>query len=221
MSILEVFPHKRPVRLGDRLYPVGELRIRDLAKLQEYVEHVIPHPYAARRDHIKSLTGRDRQRAILLVQREAAEYPPTYPDELTVTLFTATIRGGTFFLMLVLGLDVSLALDIYENMNEHDWSVLNRALWGISDGEDFDRLLSGGDSSGTKPDWCKMVAEVQDQTKLTLDQIGDLTVSQFNVLRMGKGREKYTEDWTNLTDEEVSRRLKEQHEQLAGDEDGD
>ena len=119
-------------------------------------------------------------------------------------------------------IDANDALTLHPKITDNEWDHLDRVLWGVSPTVEFQYLLTPAQpASGKKPDWCKMIGEVQQNTCLTFEQIGNLTISQFNVARTGQGREEYKGvDLTGWTQQQILDYLREQQE-LRKDKDGD
>lgn len=214
MSLLEFFPSPKRVVLAGREYRVSPLRIIDHARIQAWLEEVIPHPYEDHRDRIEGSEGRERKKAILRCQRQIANanYPPRYPSGFASLLF-ATPEGGRFFFSLILGRDQVITPEeidhLVHQVTPEERENLDNLLWGGTTQREWELVLSPPVMSGRKDpiDWCLTFAQLAEKYGFTPEQIGNLTIDQFNAYRFGHGRAASKgEDWTKLSHEERQRR---------------
>ena len=208
MNLLEILPQPRSIPLAGRLWKVSPLRIMDLARIQSWLQEVVPHPLEDHRDRILDAQGRERKKAIMRCQRQiaTANYPPVYPSAFS-RLILANEQGGRFYFGYLLGRDQAVTdadLDhIVACITDEERDRLDDLLWGGSSQWELvlnpPRIIKGG-----KPiDWCETFVKLSERYHMTPEQIGHLTVDQFNTLRFGHGRKVVQGvDWTHLSPEQ-------------------
>lgn len=188
--LTRVLPAPVVIRLGGRLVAVGELRLIDLAELQQWLTDQVPHPLDALPPAGLDPDPESRRSRVLAAWEAAKDYPPRFGSASARPLL-ASAAG----LVRVLGLCLRRgdpaateadALDLATAMDALDWARLHRVAYG---GESWQELLREldppADDPAPPPNWVEAILDVVEHRHWTFEQVGHLTLSQWRALRGG------------------------------------
>lgn len=202
IPLTRIWPAPVACMAGDRLIMVSQITLRDLATLQTLVEVQHPHPIdvaiaEAGEDwnEVRRILGRDPDAVI--------EYPPCYGDKraaehtetlggLAVLLHRAMERAGE-----TLGkesLDLDDVLDLCKVITIPQWMRIQRIIWGTPAWAEGQGLLAPKTNDPDEPeavDWAEEVKQLCETFSYTPDQVGELYMSQWRILRAGGKADAY------------------------------
>jgi hypothetical protein len=178
--------------LAGTVRPVQELRLRDLADIQGWLADQVPHPLAGLPPAWADPDPDTRRARLWAAWRAARDWPPRLGTAAAADVL-ATPEGLVLFTLVCLRrcddqVDATSAASIAAGMAPEEWASLRRVAWGRQPWEELRDELdpdATADSDGPPPDWCEAFHEVAERTGWTFEQIGELTVSQYRVIRSG------------------------------------
>ena len=188
-TLTDFFPTTTAVKLGQKSFTVGQLTLRDVAQLQSFVEEENPHPYCKYREKIQVAEGEVRDALLMRCQREDLQWPP---------LWSGARSGKQLlqFLQLVLSKhnDITLeeVIEIASNITSKELQQLDSVVYHFTDRDEFIALHQRPKQE--KPwervdNWGEIIHGLINRYGFTIDQIGDLTLSQYHLL-MTQGKPK-------------------------------
>lgn len=178
----------RPVRLelGGVVCLVSELRLSDLADLQQWLAEQVPHPC----DAVTATDPADRRSQLLAAWEAAKAYPPRFgtPESRTFTL-----SAGWLVRLLWLALrreapalteDEARALATRLSLDEV--ARLHRVAYGTDAWAEIARELDPDDVTAQPLDWVEAILDLLERHPgWTFTTVADLTISQWRALRCG------------------------------------
>lgn len=198
MSVLDVLPRPRPVKIGDKIYFVGELQIRDLAGIQLWLQERTPHPLELIRADLDGLEGEERLQALRAAWRESQDWPPRWDTPKGKELL-GTAEGVSAILTLILSKHQELTSQeighIVATITPEEFSAVKRIAYALDPTDELVDLILGDEkdedySKPQKDDLAELVHGLAVTHGWTYEQIGEMTLSQFGAaLRHGKPRE--------------------------------
>ncbi len=189
-SITAIFPRRREVTLGGRTFRVDELRLGDLADLQDWLDRSWADPLAGLRERLGDMDVAERRAALAPAYDVAEAGPPTWGDERGRVLF-ATGAGILEIFRVALRrhhpeLDVEVVATIAERTTPAEYAALRRALYGVGPLDEIEAWLGLDQGpSGSPIGWPQAAAEVAELYGWSLEYIEGLTVRQFRAARSG------------------------------------
>lgn len=186
-SLTDLLPQTTEVVIGGRTFVVGQLTIRDIAYFQHRLEERQPHPYAHSREAIENSEGELQEALVLKVVREDYRYPPLYSGyrdarELLDFLQRLLSRHQEFTQEDA----INLAMDI----TGEELKILDKLAFNDTPRDQLIRFLTPPKDSNPwerADDWGEILDRIAQVYRWTYDQIGDLTISQFQTAcRAGK-----------------------------------
>jgi len=182
----DVFP--RPVRLtlAGRVYRVCQLRLRDLAYLEQFCRGGGPGSEWLPLLRAEALLDTAARHAALRAAYHAAEADVDLSDihtaeGLTLVLWLALRRGQRF--------SRAEAVSVAAKLTMADWRIVCRVAWWL---DPLDETVAAIDRENEaywspdqpgKGDWPELIAAVSLATGWSLDRIGNLTLSQWDAIR--------------------------------------
>lgn len=191
-SITGIFPRHREVALGGRTFRVDELRLADLADLQDWLDRSWSDPLAGLRERLGRMGDADLRAALTPAYDLAEAGPPTCGDERGRALY-ATGAGILEIFKVALRrhhpeLDAEVVTTIAERTTPTEYAALRRALYGVGPLDEIEAWLGLDQGlSGSPIGWPQAAAEVAERYGWSLDYIEGLTLSQFRSAR-SRGR---------------------------------
>jgi hypothetical protein len=189
-SITAIFPRHREVALGGRTFRVDELRLADLADLQDWLDRTWVDPLAGLRERLATMGDAERQKALAPAYDLAEAGPPTCGDEQGRALF-ATGAGIVEIFRVALRrhhpeLDAGDVATIAERTTPAEYAALRRVLYGVEPMDEIEAWLRSDEGPPGSPiDWPKAAAEVAERYGWSLEYIEGLTLRQFRAARSG------------------------------------
>jgi hypothetical protein len=183
--------------LGGAVYTVGQLRLCDLAELQDFLERVYkPHPYLERWDEVHASEGKDRERILLQIRRADYSWPPIWGGDEANRVF-ASVGGMAKVLQVVLSRyqDVTLedCLKIANAMKDDPRMALEfqSFVYDIAPGQRFYSLINPSDDSPDEFDplrapqdgWGAAIDEICRERHLDYAVVGEWTISQYRAAK--------------------------------------
>ena len=206
MDLSWVCPQPTPVALGDRVFLILPLRLRDVAALQGYVRARVPNPLEAARPALSAAPAGSAERRKLLREAYLAteNWPPRYGSDAADAIFLdASGDGVAYFVGRCLassGIDVSRAeLDaVLGTMSVDQLVTLTRTAFAADPLDELSRLIAreidqvedlDDDDAGEDLNWAEAFRELADETGWTFDEIGAMRMTQWVAYRSkGKNR---------------------------------
>jgi len=191
-SITAIFPRRREVALGGRTFHVDELRLADLADLQDWLDRSWADPLAGLRELVVDMGDAERRAALAPAYDLAEAGPPTCGDERGRALF-ATGAGILEIFRVALRrhhpeLDAEVVATIAERTTRAEYAALRRALYGEGPLDEIEAWLKLDQGPSASPiGWPQAAAEVAEMYGWSLEYIEGLTVRQFRSAR-SRGR---------------------------------
>jgi hypothetical protein len=143
-SLSQLYPEPVEITLAGRQYKVSQLRIRDIASIQAFLEAYCPHPFASM-DDFYAMEGDEREAAILKIGREDYSWPVVFGSE-EADKVLASVGGLAFLLLISLGRYQTIthqeSLDLARAMNEDEVSRFLCTVYDISWRQRFYTLLN-------------------------------------------------------------------------------
>lgn len=195
--ITRILPVARVVSMGGRDCVVEELRLKDLAELQGYVECQVPHPLAGMPSAWADPEPDTRKARLAAALRAADLWPPGIGSDAGATILSAP-AGRAFFLTLVVAKSdptfrLADAITLLPSITPAEWSAFTRVAYGITPREEIVAELAPM-LKGKPTDWCKSLDQLMEHRGLTYEQMAELTISQFhNCCNQGRAIEKSPE----------------------------
>lgn len=189
--ITAILPVPRVVPCGGRMVKVSELRLRDLAVLQSYLDELEPDPLTAAQQASRGLPEREQLRIFGEAYDRAEAGPPIYGDARGKAYF-ATPEGSALFLWVALSRHRKItpveAAELYHAASPAEYGRIWRIAHGITSLEAISRILlplppSGGGVPGRT--WPEMIVELSEARGWTLHYIYNLTLSEWIFARNG------------------------------------
>lgn len=189
-SITAIFPRHREVSLGGRTFRVGELRLSDLADLQDWLDRCWADPLAGLRERLRDMDDAERRAALAPAYDVAEAGPPTWGDEQGRALF-ATGAGILEIFRVALRrhhpeLDAEVVATIAERTTPVEYAALKRILYGVGPLDEIEAWLGLDQGpSGCQVGWPRATSEVAELYGWSLEYIEGLTIRQFRAARSG------------------------------------
>jgi hypothetical protein len=217
-----IIPFPRRVRLGDRDFRVGELRLLDLAELQACLDETQPDTLG---ELFLKLDDADEQtRRELLAdawERVIEQGPPTIWDERGAR-WLLTVEGLSTLILIALRrwhpLETAECIELARQVDWHQYAALRRALFGSKPLKVLERLLGLESESPGGPDikWPQAIAEVAQSYHLPLEAVYRCTLTEFAVLRTG-GKPADSEEGRPIEEgEDLATAMREQYKRFHG-----
>jgi hypothetical protein len=215
-----IFPRSKPVRLGDQEFRVWELRIAELAELQECLDDVFGCPLEGALERLDDAPDEDARREILADAYEAVERgSPTFWDDRGAD-WMATLQGLAVFLLICLRrsqpwVTADDCIALIPSVTAAQCERLRRVAFGVRPLRLLERLLGIEDEpEATSLTWAQLVAELCEQYHWTVDDVERLTLTQIAAFRGGG---KATDGGRAIGDDEDAGRLaREQYRRFYG-----
>jgi hypothetical protein len=191
-----LFPAPKRLTLAGREFRVRQLRVIDIARLEQMFEDEIGHPLDGLDDALALYHRRDEMTfdefADLMDTIGAREeaWPPAFDSE-DFRRILHSDAGSAVFLAFVLRrsngpLSDAEVLDVAEAMSADEWEQVHRAAWGFAPWMAYsapDEPESEPESEpeampGRGIDWGKAIDEVS-RRGISYEAIGRMTVNQF------------------------------------------
>jgi len=191
-SITAIFPRHREVILGGRTFRVGELRLRDLADLQDWLDRSWADPLAGLRERLNDMDDDERRAALASAYDVAEAGPPTWGDERGRAIL-ATGAGILEIFRVALRrhhpeLDEEVVATIAERTTPAEYAALRRALYGLEPLDEIEAWLGlDRGPSGSPIGWPQAASEVAELYGWSLEYMEGLTIRQFRAVR-SRGR---------------------------------
>ncbi len=197
MILTQVLPQPVPIRLAGVDYLARQLRLKDIAAIQEWIALASPCPAAQYRPIWEALDGEDRQKVAARAYLAAEHWPPEVatPDGDAVLLYQfedGRRHGVELLLRIVLdanpGIDNELIASLATSITLSEFSELTSIAYGVDILDELAALIDlPPDERGPREatNWGKIAWDIIEATGYTFDQIGDLYLSQMKILRSG------------------------------------
>lgn len=213
MSAGMLFPEERYMPLADGLFPVGQLKVREVGWIESALEERIGHPHAHLAEALyvirhRHLFSREEVREAGLALSDAnVAWPPRMGSGLFHRAL-ATPDGVAIFLWVALSrLTPTLVPDdipvLIRGAKDGEILAISHVCWGYSawerveggrgrtdeeDVEDEDEIWDGGpDTGGMK--WGRYFSHLARECGWSYATMGDMTIGQFlSELNEGKDR---------------------------------
>ncbi len=189
-SITAIFPRHREVALGGRTYRVHELRLADLADLQDWLDRSWVDPLAGLRERLGTMGDAERRDVLAPAYDLAEAGPPTCGDEHGRAYF-ATGAGILEIFRVALRryhpeLEAEEVATIAERTTPAEYATLRRVLYGVEPMDEIDAWLGLDEGPPGSPiGWAQAATEVAERYAWSLDYIEGLTLRQFRAARSG------------------------------------
>lgn len=196
--ITRLIPCPRAIRLGGRTVVVIELRYRDRAMLQAWMEEEAGHPLEGLPPSWADPDPSTRPARLAEAFAKAESWPPRLGTPEGSRLL-GTSPGRAWFLHLCLSrcsssIDLAEVLEIADAATPAEWSHLERIAWGISPLEEIAAELAPDDSPRPAADWDGLFYACLERWHMTPDRVAELTGTQLRSLASeGKPPEKSPE----------------------------
>ena len=208
-GLTRALPTPRVLSLGGQDWLVSELRLRDIAILEAWVEARTPWPtdLLPERDDTDAPTW---SRLLDAAYNAAERWPPRFGDARCTALLN-TQDGLAFFVWVAIqrdqpGATIEDARGLVARMGATDWKLLARVLFGGDPMEELLRLMEEGGGAPDRPpvDWEKAVHEVAEMLGITYEAVGEMTLSQFAIARRRGEPLDHGTDVSHLSPEEIA-----------------
>lgn len=192
--ITRVIPVPRSIELGGdgRRYTVSEMRLRDLADLQAYLEEVEPNPLDSFPPPWADPDPDTRPARLAALKKRAAEWPPRLMTERGRTILGSS-GGRTYFLTLLVrrhrpDFGIEEARDLLEQVTPTQWATLWRIAWAITPLAEIAAEQDTRDEPDRPIDWCQQLHYAAgDHAATAYPHLGELTLGQWrNLCAAGK-----------------------------------
>lgn len=189
MDITRVIPCPVPVTVGESVWLVCGLTLRDMAMLQAYVNARIPDPVAVALQDIakRGLRNRPRHRRLAEAYEQAETWPPRYGSA-EADAVLSTPAGRMFLLSLIAdrsGWTADQLTELCETLDAESLDRLELAAFG-ADPLDVAAALMGLNDQADDSDpinWAEAFADCADATGWTFDDIASMTIGQWLAYR--------------------------------------
>lgn len=188
------------VTAGGHIIFIRELRLRDLASAQVWIESYVPHPF----DAAAAEGGDDLEAVRAALQRrhdEVFAYPPIIGTPEARKIMPAETRDTMFLLCGMKRVDAKTLFEDASRcraaMSPAEWRRAERILFGVPawvECQEFLAAMAGHteeDDGFGPPDWGREVAEFCLEHGFTPDQVANFTLSQWRLLRSGGKADAY------------------------------
>lgn len=187
MDLTRAFPAPRPIHAAGRARTVGPLQVRDLARLQRWINLRDPRPLDALRPLLAAMTPAAREAAL----RDAYRAEKAFPHFGTPEAASACDGPGwlAILCLVVFGkYDGSLtaegAAEIALAIAPEELDATLRVAFDADPRDEIERRLGVGPAPGGEPvDWGRIAFEVIEATGYTFDQVADLHLGQLAAIR--------------------------------------
>ena len=206
---------------------MGQLQIKDLAAFQAYLERQYPHPLEKHRLELATLEGADRRKLLNRLDYQDYHWPPIFghSNESTHT-FKYTYEGLSYWLAVVLGksnnaFGAEEASSLAERITANELLELEKIAYCITSAMELRQLIDDptpGDDEGPpdKPNYGAMIDEISRDHGWSYEEIGELTLSQFQVARRkGLDLPRIEKDLTNMPHDERVAYIQQQREDIG------
>jgi hypothetical protein len=219
-TLTDFFPEPSRVKVGDKTFTLGQLTLRDIARLQSFVEFEHPHPFANYRDKILATQGEEREALLLRCQREDLQWPP---------LWSGARNGKQLlqFLELVLNKHQTVTLEevieIARSITSEELDSIDRIVYNYTDRDEFIGIIGIFPKKHIKPwervdNWGEVIHSILSKHDMTIDEVGDLTLSQYHMMmNLGKPKALPTMTGKSNSYEEVCAEMDRQRRLLGLD----
>jgi hypothetical protein len=220
VNITRLFPRPRPVTLGGRTFLVGEMRLRDLVDLQDFLDRRWESPLEAIRPKLGAMDDRERKAALRGLWAACEAGPVRWGTDAAAKAFrTAEGILETFRIVLRIHhpeLTLDQVTEIASRTTPEEFDAM-LSSWRRIDPIDELAWMLGMDEGAGKGSigWAQAVCELCETYGWTLDYVMTLTLRQISTVRSGgKPQEKgiAVKPGTNLRD-----RVRAMRRELYGD----
>lgn len=183
--ITAIIPRPVKIRLGSEDYKSGELRLCDLADLQQLIDDQIGDPLGHVRERLES-EGVESVELDLADILESTEKPPKVYGEYRPASVEEAVQLRIMFVKACLQryqpeISYISARRITALMLPGQFANLERIAWKTTVAEEVGRILGTKNrpSQGGGRNWPKAIVEVAKEFGYTLDYVYSLTLSEF------------------------------------------
>jgi hypothetical protein len=213
-SLSCLFPEPVILSLCGRTFVVEQLRIKDIAKIQNFLERLVPHPFVGKED---LFTKEGREVEVLRLRREDYQYPVVFGSEQAETILNTV--GGRAFLLLVtlgkhdLGISEEECIEIARSISVKEWLEFICCIYHITPRDRFFNLLNPSKQvvkegiQAPQDLWGEKVDELARAYGVAHQKIGEMTISQFRLARNNGKVTRPSMPKENLTHEEIVERV--------------
>lgn len=190
--ITACLPRVELLSLAGTVRPVMELRLRDLADLQGWLSDHVPHPLRDVPPAWADPHPETRRERLQAAWQQAREWPPKLGTPQAGEILATPAGLVAFVLVCLQRCDATVtateAASIAAGMSGAEWAALRRVAWGRQPWEELREELdpdAQAEDSGPPPDWAEGFHDLANRTGWTFGVIGELTVTQYRVVRSG------------------------------------
>lgn len=203
--ITSLVPRKTEVILGNRIFLVGEMRLSDLASLQEWLESQWENPLEAARESLLGLKGRDRQKVLSTIWDACETGPPEWGTDRAQKLLNTAEGIAQMFVTILSEHSMEKVggkwvhqdftrgdiLDVAEATGENpegwnQYMSMIRAWQPVDPIEEVSFQLGMDSGPQGKPvTWVQAVCQACESYGWSIEYVMGLTMRQFKAIRTG------------------------------------
>ena len=194
MHLAQLFPQHWPIKLGGTVYSVPPLRLRDVAKFQAWLAVFKPCPLEVVQPELEQLADGDRRERLAQIYLDCEQWPIRYGTPEAARAFSTRI-GCEYWLTIVFERAIPRPMpatiaDLVTELSAEDWTKLTRLVYELDPLDAIVGMFEPQAAVEESINWAEAIADVVEATGWTIEQIGDLTLSQWHTIRTGGKAER-------------------------------